>query len=135
MKITKKLLKDYARYQREIPLLEQELHKMNTSEAGLGSSTILNYNKGYPIPQTIVGFDQILYDRRRKILMNKKDKVAAVEQWIEAIENIQTRTVFRMRYMQQRSWTQIAKEIGYEGNADYVRIVIRDRFLEKNNIR
>lgn len=135
IKITKKLLNDYMRHKREIPLLEKELHEMNTSEAGLGSSTIFDYSTGYPRPQAVVGFDYALYQRRRTVLANKKAKVAAVEQWIEGIENIQTRSVFKMRYMQQKSWTRIATELGYKNNVDYPRIVIRDRYLKKSGIK
>lgn len=135
IKITKKLLNDYSRYKREIPLLERELSEMHTTEAGFGSSTIFDYTTGYPRPQAVVGFDHNLYERRRTVLINKKAKVAAVEEWIEKIENIQTRTVFRMRYVQGKSWLNIAKELGYVNNKDYPRIVIRDRYLEKNGIK
>lgn len=134
IKITKKLLDDYSRYKREIPLLERELSEMNTTEAGLGSSTIFDYTTGYPRPQAVVGFDYALYERRRTVLINKKAKVAAVEEWIENIENIQTRTVFKMRYIQQKSWIKIAKEIGYNNNADYPRMYIRDKYLKENDI-
>lgn len=134
IKITKKVLNDYVRYKREIPLLEKELHEMNTSEAGLGSSTIFDYSTGYPRPQAVVGFDWELYQRRQTVLANKKARTAAVEQWIEEIEDIQTRTVFKMRYMQQKSWTWIAKNIGYSGREDYVRIMIRDQYLKKCGI-
>lgn len=134
IKITKKLLNDYSRYKREIPLLERELSEMNTSEAGFGSSVILDYSTGYPRPQGVVGFDHALYKRRRIILENKKAKVAAVEEWIEKIENIQTRTVFRMRYIQGKSWIKIAKETGYASNTDYPRLYIRDKYLKENGI-
>ncbi len=134
IKITKKLLKDYSRYKREIPLVELELLEMLTSESGLGSSTINDYTKGYPIPQAVVGFDYALYERRGKILMNKKAKVAAVEEWIDSIEDAQARAVFRMRYIHNMTWTRIAKEIGYSGKEDYVRIRIRDEYLKKCGI-
>lgn len=134
IRITKKLLKNYARYKREIPMLERELHEMNTSEAGLGSSTIFDYSTGYPRPQAVVGFDWELYQRRQTVLANKKAKTAAVEQWIEGIEDIQTRTVFKMRYIEGQSWTQIARNIGYSGREDYVRIMIRDQYLKKCEI-
>lgn len=134
IKITKKLLNDYSRYKREIPLLERELLEMNTTEAGLGSSTIFDYTTGYPRPQAVVGFDHELYERRRTVLTNKRAKIAAVEEWIEKIENIQTRTVFKMRYTQGKTWVKIAKEIGYADNEDYVRIRIRDEYLKKCGI-
>jgi len=134
IKITKKLLKEYSKYKREIPLLELELSEMLTSESGLGSSTINDYSTGYPIPQAVVGFDYALYDRRKTILTNKKTKVAAVEEWIENIEDVQARAVFRMRYIQNKTWTKIAKEIGYSGKEDYIRIKIRDEYLKKCGI-
>ena len=134
IKITKKLLNDYSRYKREIPLLERELSEMQTTESGLGSSTIFDYTTGYPRPQAVVGFDHALFERRQTVLANKKAKVAAAEEWIEKIENIQTRTVFKMRYIQGKTWARIAREMGYTGNEDYVRIRIRDEYLKKCGI-
>ena len=134
IKITKKLLNDYSRYKREIPLLERELSEIHTTEAGLGSSTILDYTTGYPRPRAVVGFDHELFERKRKVLENKKVKVVAIEEWIEKIENTQTRIVFKMRYIQQKSWVKIAKEIGYGNNADYPRLHIRDKYFTENSI-
>ncbi len=134
IKITKQLLKNYARYKKEIPLLRSELAEMNYTEAGLGSSVVFDYSTGYPRPQAVVGFDTNLYERKKKILENKCEKVAVVEKWIENIEDIQTRAVFRMRYIQQKSWVQIAEKIGYAGKEDYVRIRIRDDYLKKIEI-
>ena len=42
IKITKKLLDEYRKTKIEIPLLEQELHEMWTTEKGFGNSVILN---------------------------------------------------------------------------------------------
>lgn len=134
IKITKKLLNDYSRYKREIPLLERELLEMNTTEAGLGSSTIFDYTTGYPRPQAVVGFDREKYKKRKKRLSEKERQVAAVEEWIENIEDDQVRIVFKMFYMQGYSWKKIAKTIGYYGNPDSVRIRVRDDYLKKCEI-
>lgn len=134
-KITKKLLDSYRKIKREIPILEMELQQMVQTESGLGNDTIFDYRKGYPQPQSIIGFDQERYDRRWKILQGKKDKVNAVEQWIDAIEDGQTRYVFRMYYQDGMTWTKIAQKIGYSRNPDYPRLYIRDNFLRKNNIK
>lgn len=40
IKITKKLLDEYRKTKIEIPLLEQELHEMWTTEKGFGNSEI-----------------------------------------------------------------------------------------------
>lgn len=129
-KVTKKMLKDYIKAKKEIPLLRAELNTMNTTEAGLGSSVIFDYQKGFPRPQAIVGFDQERYNRRRSLLESKEKLVAAVEKWIDEIEDTQTRLVFKMRYKQEQRWDRIAKMLGYE-SADYVRIVLHDRYIDK----
>lgn len=133
-RITKKMLKDYAKTKREIPLLKAELHAMNNSEYGLGNSVIMDYSKGFPSPQGVVGFDQERYNRRRTTLEKKEQLVAAVDSWINEIEDVQTQKVFEMRYMKGLNWTKIAQLLGFS-SADYARIMIRDKYLIEKNIK
>lgn len=135
VKITGNLLKNYQKYKREIPILRVELDELLTTDAGLGSSVILDYQRGYPRPQGVVGFDRKLYKRRKDVLEHRKAQVKAVEQWIEDIEDGQIRCVFRMRYINGMSWVKIAEKTGYGGREDYVRRVIRDGYLKKCKIR
>ena len=100
IRITKKLLRNYQKYKREIPFLEAELEELWMTDAGIGNSTILDYSRSYPPqPQGVVGFDQELYNRRKNALNRRKAQVEAVEQWIRTIEDGQVRCIFRMRYM------------------------------------
>lgn len=135
IKITKKLLGNYKKYKREIPFLQQELEDMQTSDAGIGNSTIFDYRSGYPQPQSVVGFDWDLYEHRKGVLERRKAQVEAVEQWIDDIRDGQIRCVFRMRYIDGMNWVKIAEKTGYGGREDYVRKVIRDRYLEKVGIK
>lgn len=135
VKITGKLLKNYQKYKHEILFLEDELEEMLTSDAGLGNSVILDYQRGYPQPQSIVGFDFDLYEHRKGVLEHRKAQVKTVEQWIEGIEDGQTRCIFRMRYINGMSWVKVAEKTGYGGREDYVRRVIRDGYLKKCKIR
>lgn len=135
VKITGNLLRNYQKYKREIPFLRAELDEMLTTDAGLGSSVILDYQRGYPRPQSVVGFDFDLYEHRKEVLERRKAQVKAVEQWIESIEDGQIRCVFRMRYINGMSWVRIAEKTGYGGREDYVRVVLRDRYLKKCGIR
>lgn len=135
IKITKQLLQDYDKIKREIPLLRAEINEMQHTDAGLGSSTIIDYHKGFPRPQAVVGFDQEKYERRKKRLLEKERQVAAVEKWIENIDDDRTRIVFEMFYIKRFSWAKIAKSIGYAGNTDYVRLHIRDKYLKKQGIK
>ena len=134
IKVTRDLLDHYRKLKQEIPVLELELQMMKNTEAGLGNDTIFDYKTGYPRPQSIVGFDQQKYDRRRKTLECKKEKVRVIDQWIDDIKDGQTRCVFRMFYRQGMTWKIIAKQIGMPHNEDYPRVCIRDAYLKKMKI-
>ena len=134
IKITRKLLNSYRKTKRELPVLEAELDYMRQGDNGFGSSTILDYRTGEPRPQSVVGFNQDLYDRRQKILGGKKAKCKAVEKWINAIEDGQTRCVFKMFYLDGMTWDRIAVKIGYSNSPDYPRLYIRDRYLKEHGI-
>lgn len=135
IKITRKLLDSYRRIKREIPILEAEIEGLAHTDAGIGNSVIMDYREGYPRPQSVVGRDMELYERRKAELRKKQEKVKAVEDWINAIEDGQTRCVFRMRYIDGMCWTKIAEKTGYVKSPDYPRIVLRDRYLKKCGIK
>lgn len=134
IKITRKLLDEYRKTKIDIPLLEQELHDMWTTEIGLGNSVILNGKNGSKKPETVVGFDQERYDRRKQILQRKKEKARTVEQWIDSIEDVETRMVFKMYYTEGLGFEAISIKLGRIRSGDYIRMYIRDKFLKKNGI-
>ena len=136
MTITRKLLDEYREMvkKKEIPLLEAELRNMLTSDAGLGSSTIFDYRTGQGRPQSVVGFDWDKYEHRQVMLERKKARAKAAEDWIESIEDGQTRCVFRMFYKDGMAWEKIADKTGYSKSPDYPRKMIRDRYLDKMEI-
>lgn len=133
--MTRKELSGYARYQREAQLLRVELNDMRTTDSGIGNSTVYDYRSGYPKPQSVIGFDEKKYENRKKALDKRERKIQEIEDWIEKIEDIEIRLVFRLRYLENMSWPKIADKTGHSGNPDYVRIVLRDRYLEKNLIK
>ena len=135
IKITRALLDSYRKMVREINLLEKELEDMLQGDHGIGSSVVMDYRKGYPQPQGGTGFDGQSYAQRKKILERKREKCKAVEDWIDAIADTTTRCVFRMYYVDGLTWEKIAMKIGYAGNPDYPRLVIRDRYLKKMQIK
>ena len=134
IKITRKLLDNYRKLKREIPVLGLELDEMMNGEAGLGNSTIFDYSTGFARPQSVVGFDQARYDRRKHTYDHKMAQVAAVEQWIQSIEDGQTRYVFKAFYQQGLTWEKIAEKTGYSQSPDYPRLYIRDTYLKKCEI-
>ena len=135
IKITKKLLRDYIKTKKEIPILEAELHLMKTTDAGIGNSTIYDYRDGYAKPQSVIGFDQERYDRRERVLERKKEELKAVVNWINSIEDGQTRCIFRMHYIDGMEWVKVAIKTGYGGSHDYPRKCIRDVYLKERGIK
>lgn len=135
IKITRKLLDNYRKLKREIPVLSMELAEMKQGEAGIGNSTIFDYSTGFARPQSVVGFDQERYDRRKRTYEHKNEQVAAVDNWIQNIEDGQTRYVFKAFYQQGLTWEKIAEKTGYSQSPDYPRLYIRDTYLKKCEIK
>lgn len=46
-KVTKKMLEEYRKTKADIPILQAELETMRQGEAGIGTSVIMDYKKGY----------------------------------------------------------------------------------------
>lgn len=134
IKITRKLLDEYRKTKIEIPLLEQELHEMWTTEKGFGNSVILNGKNGSQKPETVVGFDRERYERRKLILQNKREKARVVERWIDSIEDVETRMVFKMYYTEGLTFEAISIKMGGVRSGDYIRLKIRDKFLKDQKI-
>lgn len=134
MEVTRKMLEDYRKIKAEIPLLEYELKEMRLTDTGFGNTVILNGKNGSKKPETVVGFDQERYDRRKEILRRKKEKTRAVERWIDSIDDAETRMVFKMYYTEGLGFESISIKLGRIRSGDYIRMYIRDKFLKKNGI-
>lgn len=133
--MTKKMLGSYRKLKREIRLLEHELSELRRTDKGIGNSVILNGKNGSKKPESVVGFDAKKYARRKATLERKREETAAIEEWIDSIEDVQARCVFKLYYIDGLSWEQVAMKAGYGGNPDYVRIMIRDRWLTEKKIK
>ena len=135
VRITRELLDNYPKIKREISILEYELRELWLTDKGMGNSVILNGKNGSKKPETVVGFDQEKYNRRKRTLNLKKVQAEAVEKWIDDIPDGQTRCVFKMFYRDGMSWLKIARKIGMPQNEDYPRVCIRDAYLKKMDIK
>ena len=124
MEMTIKRLESYKRLMQEIAILRWELNEMNTTDAGLGSSVIKDYSKGFERPQAVVGFDGERYRRKRRLLDQKEAEAEEIRKWVEAIEDTATRKVFEYFYLDGLPWKEVAKRLGYRDNPDYPRLYI-----------
>ena len=135
MEMTREKLDRYRKLLKEIPVLENELAELWLTEKGMGNSVILNGKNGSKKPESVVGFDYDRYDRRKEALQRKKEEARAIREWIEAIEDGQTRCVFRMFYVDGMTWERIASKTGHRGSPDYPRLYITDAYLKKMKIK
>ena len=113
--MTKEQLDAYRSKKAEIQELEDKLRDLPGSESLIGNSVVLDYRRGYPQPQSVVGYDYDLEQRRRerweKRLGILRAEVAEVEDWIEAIPDSLTRRIFRMYYCEGLKQSKIAKKV------------------------
>lgn len=135
IKITRKLLNRYRDIKKEILCLKIELRDMQAGDNGLNNSTVFDYKTGFPRPQSVVGFDWELYEKRLDTLKRKQEKAKAIENWIKNIEDGQTRYIFKSFYIDGMKWEKIAQKTGYSNSPDYPRLMIRDKYLKENNIK
>ena len=126
--MTKEQLKKYSKEKYDIKLLTEELEKMcgeTVHDYGY------DYTKGFKRIIHLEGFNQELYEQRLERLSEMKRRAERVEKWIESLEDDRLRFVIRSRYKEDRSWRWIARKLG-NVSEEYVRIVIHDRFFEKD---
>ena len=53
----KKKLEDYRSKKAEIKELQYKLSHLGAGDSLIGNDVIMDYRKGYPIPQSVVGYD------------------------------------------------------------------------------
>ena len=123
-------LKRYPRTIRNIKILEAEIRDMETTDAGMGSDTVLDYRSGVGVPHTEYGFMWPIYEQRQEELDQLRQEEAEVREFVEGIQDPLTRQVFRLRVYQGLSWPRIAKAIG-EQDECYPRKHIYEKFLRK----
>ena len=115
MEITKELLSTYRSKKDEIVELDWMLNNRWRSETMIGNDVIFDYSKGYPMPQSVVGFDQEKYDRAQERDLRKKKELeqecVEIEEWVEAITDSITRRIFRMCFIEGRRQKDVDKAV------------------------
>ena len=114
--MTKEFLKEYRSKKAEIAELQNILQcHINDGDVMMGNDTILDYRKGYPVPQAVVGVDWDKVDRtvkryEKRIEILKKE-CEEVEEFIESIPDSLLRRIFRMCYIDEMTYGQIANKV------------------------
>lgn len=118
MEMTKERLSAYRSNRDEIKELTWILENRWKSDSMIHVDTILNYSKGYPIPEGIVGFNKDKYERlqnrdlKRKEWLKKENE--EIEEFVNKIEESQIRRIFRLYFLdgyKNINQTEVAKKI------------------------
>ena len=80
MDITKELLQGYRSKKAEIQELDYILKNRWRDEGLIGNDVIFDYSKGYPMPQSVVGFDQKKHERLQDRDQRRKERLEQ-ESW------------------------------------------------------
>ena len=103
MDITKELLQGYRSKKDEIQELDYILKNRWRDEGLIGNDVIFDYSKGYPMPQSVVGFDQKKYERLQDRDLRRKEQLEQeceeIETFVENIDDSLTRRIFKMYFI------------------------------------
>ena len=113
--MTKEFLEEYKSKKAEIAELQDKLLHINDGDIMMCNDTILNYRKGYPVPEAVFGVDwgklhrtEERYKKRIEILTKE---CAEVEEYIESIPDSLLRRIFRMYYVDGMTQKEISNII------------------------
>lgn len=113
MEITKEQLQGYRSKKDEIAELDYILKNRWRDEGLIGNDVIFDYSKGYPMPQSVVGFDQAKYERLQNRDLRRKEQLEQeceeIETFVENIDESLTRRIFRMCFIDGRKQKDVAK--------------------------
>lgn len=116
--MTRKFLEDYRSKKAEIEELRGYLENMNGNSAFVGADTIMDYRKGYPVPQAVIGINWKKVNRTEKRYQDRIEELEReceeVEQFIENIPDSLTRRIFHMRFIEGMKQKEIGKIIHVE---------------------
>lgn len=104
--MTRERLAAYRSNKAEILELDYMLQNRWKSDTMIGNDVVFDYSRGYPMPQSVVGFDQEKYERLQDRDLKRKERLEReceeIEQFVEAIQDSMTRRIFRIYYIDGR---------------------------------
>ena len=113
--MTKQQLESYRSMKEEIAELKYKLVHLGQDDSLIGNDVIMDYRSGYPVPQSVVGYDfekeQRLKARYREKIVQIEKQCQEVEEFIENIPDSMTRRIFRLYYLDGKKQKEIARMV------------------------
>ncbi len=127
--MTKKDLSEIYYLKREIEALEEQIEILRAKTEKV-TSTVSDMPSG----SKTIDYKDILVDTAELLAERKKgysERLFAIERYIAKIDDPFICTIIRHKYIEQKTWSQVAKECGGANRADGVRMAL-DRFLKRS---
>lgn len=128
--MTLKQLNRMRKLKSYIAILEEEIKQEQVSDSVRGSMPSFPYVERHT---TITGYTSAGNEKLKKLATLKAEYIA-LERYIYSIEDIQLQYIFRLRFINCKSWQSIAMRIGGNNTVDSVKKMVY-RYLSKQNER
>jgi len=121
-------LKEISIYYELHKQLEQNRRMLSSLyvAAGLGAQEITGMPHGPGASDPVNGLVVEIEDLKKRIArleLECEQEKKILEQYIDAVEDSQTRMIFRLRFVHCMTWSQVAKAVGGGNTANGVRAV------------
>lgn len=136
--MTKERLTAYRSNKAEILELDYILENRWKSDLMIGNDVIFDYSKGYPMPQSVTGFDQKKYERLQDRDLKRKrcleEECKEIEDFVEGIKDSVMHRIFRIYYIDGRKNVTL-EEVGKKVHADRSGVGKKiDKYLKMSRI-
>lgn len=113
--MTREMLEQYRSKKAEIGELTYKLQHLGEGDSLIGNDVIMDYRKGYPVPQSVVGYDYEkhlrLEDRYQRRIAKLQEECKEVEAFVEGVPDSLTRRIFRMYFIDGLPQGKVAKRV------------------------
>lgn len=128
--MTLKQLNRMRKLKSYIAILKEEIKQEQVSDTVRGSMPSFPYVERHT---TITGYTSAGNEKLKKLATLQAEYIA-LERYIYSIEDIQLQYIFRLRFINCKSWQSIAMQIGGNNTVDSVKKMVY-RYLSKQNER
>ena len=126
----KEEFKQYQKICESIKVLSREIEHIE-AEAAIVGDTYRDYRSGTGITKNFRGLIDV--QRKKEKLEDLIERRDSIILSIDMIHDDITREVVKLRYIEGKTWQQIATEMGHADKADYYRLVIHDKFFREHS--
>ena len=126
----KEEFKQYQKICESISILSREIRDIE-AEAAIVGDTYRDYRSGTGITKNFRGLIDV--QRKKDKLEHLIERRNSIILSIDMIHDDITREVIKMRYIDGKTWQQIASDMGHADKADYYRIVVHDKFFREQS--